>query len=251
MESQQPSITHLPAMPRLPVAGMTPLTTIDFPDRLACVVFLQGCPLRCGYCHNPQMITPRHAAPEEWSQIEDFLQRRQQLLEGVVISGGEPTMHPGLVDALVRIKALGFMTGLHTSGVYPRRLAEALPYLDWVGLDVKGLTSLTTQCRGHVDQVTGRQGLSEAFQTSLNLLVHSKVDLECRTTVHERDFDEHSLDQLAQTLITAGITDWILQPARHQQCLDKAYEANAVPLALVQWCEYWRPYFHSLDVRLA
>ncbi|ODC04344.1 anaerobic ribonucleoside-triphosphate reductase activating protein [Terasakiispira papahanaumokuakeensis] len=238
-------------MPSLPVAGITPLTTIDFPDRLACVVFLQGCPLRCGYCHNPQMIKPRQAAPEEWSQVEDFLQRRQGLLEGVVISGGEPTMHSGLVEALVRIKTLGFMTGLHTSGVYPRRLAEALPYLDWVGLDVKGISTPNAQCRGHVDQVTGRKGLAEAFQASLHLLTQSKVDLECRTTVHPRDFNEHSLDQLAHTLSEAEVTDWIIQAARHQQCLDADYQKPAAPLALDPWCQRWRPCFNRLELRRA
>src|SRR5690554_3724262 len=88
--------------PRLPVAGLTPMTTLDYPGHLACVVFLQGCPLRCGYCHNPGMLEPRRAAPGEWAEVEAFLTRRRGLLEGIVFSGGEPTLHADLPAAAAR-----------------------------------------------------------------------------------------------------------------------------------------------------
>ncbi|WP_386083721.1 radical SAM protein [Vreelandella sp. F11] len=84
---------------RLPIAGLVPMTTLDYPDHLACVVFLQGCPLRCGYCHNPSMIPPRRGEPHEWQAVLEFLSTRQGLLEAVVFSGGEPTVNADLPAA--------------------------------------------------------------------------------------------------------------------------------------------------------
>ncbi|MEC9482872.1 MAG: radical SAM protein, partial [Halomonas sp.] len=94
----------------LPIAGLTPMTTLDFPERLACVVFTQGCPLRCGYCHNPHMLPPRCGKPYEWQDVCDFLDQRRGLLDGVVISGGEPTLHRDLTQALREVRSQGFAT---------------------------------------------------------------------------------------------------------------------------------------------
>ena len=136
MQTTLDDITTKLSSIRLPIAGLVPMTTLDYPDHLACVVFLQGCPLRCGYCHNPNMIPPRRGEPQEWQAILEFLSTRQGLLEAVVFSGGEPTLNADLSDAVKEVKALGFKVGLHTAGPYPDRLTQLLPHLDWVGLDV-------------------------------------------------------------------------------------------------------------------
>ncbi|WP_017428932.1 anaerobic ribonucleoside-triphosphate reductase activating protein [Vreelandella jeotgali] len=202
--------------PQLPVAGLTPMTTLDYPDHLACVVFLQGCPLRCGYCHNPQMLEPRKAKPDEWAEIEAFLDRRRGLLEGVVFSGGEPMLHADLPLAAARVRALGFRVGLHTAGVYPRRLKALLPWLDWVGLDVKGSAE-------NFDVIVGRRGMAAAHRESLAQLLASDVAFECRTTVHWRDWTLASLRDLALSLSAQGVTHYAIQMARPQQCLEEAY----------------------------
>jgi len=116
---------------------MTPLTTIDFPGRLAAVLFLQGCPWRCSYCHNPHLLPARAGTGVEWTSVLDFLQRRRGLLDGVVFSGGEPTLQSSLDDAIAQVRALGYHAALHTGGMYPDRLRPLLPRLDWVGLDIK------------------------------------------------------------------------------------------------------------------
>ncbi|WP_366940842.1 anaerobic ribonucleoside-triphosphate reductase activating protein [uncultured Halomonas sp.] len=202
--------------PRLPVAGLTPMTTLDYPDHLACVVFLQGCPLRCGYCHNPEMLEPRRAWPGEWAEVEAFLEQRRGLLEGIVVSGGEPSLHADLPAAAARARALGFKVGLHTAGVYPRRLAETLPHLAWVGLDVKGPAA-------RFDAIVGRPGMGAAHAESLELLLRSGIAFECRTTVHWRDFDLERLRRLALDLAERGVTRYALQVARTGRCLDPAY----------------------------
>ncbi|MGY0552697.1 4Fe-4S cluster-binding domain-containing protein [Vreelandella sp. 2A-K22] len=88
MQTTLDDITTKLSSVRLPIAGLVPMTTLDYPDHLACVVFLQGCPLRCGYCHNPNMIPSRRGEPQEWQAIREFLSTRQGLLEAVVFSGG-------------------------------------------------------------------------------------------------------------------------------------------------------------------
>lgn len=232
--------------PRLPVAGLTSMTTLDYPDHLAGVIFLQGCPLRCGYCHNPQMLEPRRAKPDEWAQIEAFLDRRRGLLEGVVFSGGEPTLHANLPLAAARVRALGFRVGLHTAGVYPRRLAALLPWLDWVGLDVKGPVE-------HFDAIVARPGMAGAHRASLAQLLASDIDFECRTTVHWRDFDLESLRCLALDLAAQGVARYAIQMARTGQCLDEDYAqpVTTAPTAteLHDLVHRLRPAFQRLELR--
>ncbi len=123
---------------RLRIGGITPLTSIDFPGRLAAVLYCQGCPWRCGYCHNPELLDATTPAAVPWPEVLAFLKSRQGLLDGVVFSGGEPTLQAALPAALAQVRALGFQTALHTGGMYPERLQALLPLLDWVGLDIKG-----------------------------------------------------------------------------------------------------------------
>jgi len=121
----------------LQIAGLTALSTCDWPDHLVATVFLQGCPWRCGYCHNAAILDPLTPGIVPWSAVRELLSARHGLLDGVVLSGGEPTRQAGLVDAARQVREQGFLVGLHTGGAYPGRLAAVLPYVDWVGLDVK------------------------------------------------------------------------------------------------------------------
>ncbi|THF58647.1 anaerobic ribonucleoside-triphosphate reductase activating protein [Pseudothauera rhizosphaerae] len=194
-------------MDALRVGGLTPLTTIDFPGRLAAVVFCQGCPWRCGYCHNPHLI-PAGAPPAlRWDEVLAFLGRRRGLLDGVVFSGGEPTLQAALPEALREVRAQGFETALHTAGMYPERLAAVLPLLDWVGLDVKAPAE-------HYDAVTGTPGSGERMAQSLDLLLASGVDHECRTTWHPGLFGEDELDRLDAGLKQRGVRRWQVQDCR-------------------------------------
>src|SRR5690554_7397571 len=109
---------------QLRVGGFVPLTTLDFPDHLSCVVFCQGCAWRCRYCHNPDLIPPRAQQMHSWDSILEFLQRRQGLLEAVVFSGGEATLQHDLKAAMQEVKNLGFKVGLHTAGINPKARSE-------------------------------------------------------------------------------------------------------------------------------
>lgn len=123
----------------LAIAGLVPLSTVDWPGKLAAAVFLQGCPLACPYCQNEAILDPKVPGAVPWSQVEALLARRAGLLDGVVLTGGEALRQAGVVDAARRVREMGFGVGLHTAGAYPRALAKILPHTDWVGIDVKAM----------------------------------------------------------------------------------------------------------------
>ena len=199
-----PATTSHTAAQALRIGGITPLTTIDFPGRLAAVVFCQGCPWRCGYCHNAGLLDAAAPAPHRWGEVEQLLHTRRGLLDGVVFSGGEPTLQAALPDALARVRALGFATGLHTAGMYPERLQALLPLLDWVGLDIKGPPA-------HYDAITRTPGSGDRAWESLRCVQASGVDYECRTTWHAGLFDTAALQALAEDLAAQGVRQWVLQ----------------------------------------
>ncbi|MHB1402662.1 MAG: anaerobic ribonucleoside-triphosphate reductase activating protein [Thiobacillus sp.] len=204
----------------LRVGGLTPLSTTDWPGMLAAVVFCQGCPWRCGYCHNPGLIPPRGDHEIPWEDVLVFLRRRQGLLDGVVFSGGEPTAQAGLADAMREVRALGFKVGLHTGGMYPQRLAAVLPLVDWVGLDVKAPFA-------EYARVTGVAGSGERAHAGLLEVVASGVAHEVRTTVHPALLADAEVVGLAHDLAGRGVKTFVLQAFRSQGCADEALRQNA------------------------
>lgn len=194
----------------LAIGGIVPFTTVDFPGRLAAVVFTRGCPWRCGYCHNPHLwqgdAAPGVDAPS-WADVLGLLAARRGLLDAVVFSGGEPTAQPGLAAACSLVREHGFQVGLHTGGAFPDVLARVLPLLDWVGFDVKAPLD------GY-DRTTCVPGSGTAARESLRLVMGSGVPFEVRTTVHSALLDPASLDALARELDDLGVGRWVLQPFR-------------------------------------
>jgi pyruvate formate lyase activating enzyme len=160
----------------LKIAGLTPFTTIDFPDHLAAVLFCRGCPWRCGYCHNRSLLEEGGAGDLCWEKVLAFLDSRRSLLDAVVFSGGEPTLQPYLKQAVQSVREKGFLVGLHTAGAFPERLKELLPYLDWVGMDLKAPFH-------EYEQVTGVSGSGEAARQSALLIRESGVAHQFRTTL--------------------------------------------------------------------
>jgi pyruvate formate lyase activating enzyme len=164
----------------LAIGGITAFTTVDYPDHLAAVVFCQGCPWRCRYCHNQHLQPRRSAAATRWNweRLEAFLDDRHGLLEAVVFSGGEPTAQPALADAARAVRDMGFLVGLHTAGMYPERLRAVLPLVDWVGLDIKAPFD------ERYDRVTGRPRSADPVERSLEIVQSSGVAYQLRTTIH-------------------------------------------------------------------
>ncbi len=190
------------------VGGFLPTTTIDFPGRLSAVIFTHGCPWRCVYCHNAHLLESASSYQQHsWSKILKILNKRRKLLDGVVFSGGEPTVHRGLEMAIGYVKDMGFEVGLHTGGGLPDRFAAVIEMVDWVGFDIKT----------HKDEyplVTQRPRSGENAYKSLDILLQSGVDYEVRTTVDWNILPPDKLITLAKNLAAKGVRNFVVQPVR-------------------------------------
>ena len=191
----------------LHIAGLTRLSSCDWPGKLVATVFLQGCPLACGYCHNPSLLDPRTAGVIQWEVVRELLARRRGMLDGVVFSGGEPTRQAGLAAAMREVRDLGFQVGLHTAGTYPHRFAEALPFCDWVGLDIKAPQRL-------YGAITGVQSSASTAAACLRLALDSKVELQVRTTVDPTVLTPGDVAELTAWLLAEGVHEHVLQEVR-------------------------------------
>ena len=189
------------------VGGLTPLTTVDYPQHLSAVVFCQGCPWRCPYCHNRHLLPRKAETPIPWPRVREFLERRRGFLDAVVFSGGEPLMQAAIEDAVAEVKALGFGVALHTGGCDPARFARLLPMLDWVGFDVKAPFDAYRR-------ITGAANSGSPARESLGQLLASGTAYEVRTTVDPTLLSRGDLFRLADELRRLGVGNWVLQECR-------------------------------------
>ncbi len=150
-----------------------------------------------------------------------FLRRRQGLLDGVVFSGGEPTLQAGLPDAIREVRTLGFKIGLHTGGMYPSRLAAVLPFVDWVGMDVKAAFA-------DYPRTTGAEGSGGRALVGLQHVLASGVDHEIRTTVHPALLSDAGLVQVGHDLAERGVRNYVIQAFRSQGCGDEDLRQSAM-----------------------
>ena len=162
------------------IQGIQKLTLLDFPDRTACTVFTGGCNMRCPFCHNASLVLRPGENPAYFEEeIYAFLKKRQGILDGVAITGGEPLLQHGLEEFILRVRELGFAVKLDTNGSYPDRLAALIDQglLDYIAMDVKN-------SREKYAQTVGVKGFDIApIEQSIALLRTSGVPFELRTTV--------------------------------------------------------------------
>lgn len=160
------------------IAGIQKLSLLDYPGKVACTVFLSGCNLRCPYCHNAELISSRYVG-EGISQtgLMDFLDSRAGKIDGVCISGGEPTLYPGLLEMIKAIRKKGFSVKLDTNGTNPEMLKKLIDesLIDYVAMDIKN-------SRMRYDETCGAKVLPQA-EKSVRLLMNGNIDYEFRTTV--------------------------------------------------------------------
>ena len=182
------------------IAGLQKMTLLDFPGRVACTVFLQGCNFRCPFCHNSELLPQGGEPLMEMPELLAFLKKRQGLLDGVCVSGGEPTLCPELEPLLEGIKALGFSVKLDTNGSRPDVLKALVTkgLVDYVAMDVKNGPSRYAETVG-----LPRYSLDKV-EESLRFLMTDSVDYELRTTVAAQLHDRASLEEMGRWL--AGLS---------------------------------------------
>lgn len=161
------------------IAGLQKMTLLDFPGRIACTVFLPGCNLRCPFCHNASLVLPeREKDIITEKELMDFLVLRKKKLDGVCITGGEPTLYIDLPDLLKAIKDMGFQVKLDTNGTNPKMLEQIIKddLCDYVAMDIKNSPQKYTATCGGVDVL-------ERVKESAAILMQGHTDYEFRTTV--------------------------------------------------------------------
>ncbi len=183
----------------LPLYSVTPFTMLDFPGKTACILWFAGCNMRCGYCHNPQIVRSKGRGGIE--QALSFLEKRRGLLDGVVLSGGEASAYPGLPALISRLKVMGYAVKLDTNGLHPDAIAHLLAAeaLDYVALDYKAPPH-------RFRAVTGTSHY-QRFSRTLGLLASQhRVPVEVRTTVHTGLLDEADIEAIIADLEKRGFT---------------------------------------------
>jgi len=161
------------------ISGLQKMTLLDFPGKVACTVFLNGCNYRCPFCHNAELLDGSAEPLMSREEFLCFLSRRKGLLDGVCISGGEPTLSAGLKELMADIKALGYAIKLDTNGSRPALLKELVAegLVDYVAMDIKN-------CPERYAETCGLKKVDfEAIEESARFLISGAVDSEFRTTV--------------------------------------------------------------------
>ena len=161
------------------IVGIQKLTLLDYPGKVACTVFLNGCNFRCPFCHNAELLLPDIEPIMTPEELLSFLKKRQGILEGVCITGGEPTIHPDLFGLLRTIRELGYSVKLDTNGYRPQSLRQILRerLVDYVAMDLKNDPLGYGDAAGISEPDLSRIG------QSITALMDSGVDFELRTTV--------------------------------------------------------------------
>lgn len=186
------------------IGGLVSFTTIDYPGKLAGVLFLVGCPLRCAYCSNPNLLDVRDGEYDP-DKVFDWLAQRVGKLEAIVFSGGEALMQgPALIEYMRRVRDLGFKIGLHTNGFYPENLKMAAPYVDWIGLDYKAT-------RNKYKSLVGNDVAYDRMIESLTFWISTGKDFEVRITCDPRFININDLREIAQDLHNRGVKTIAIQ----------------------------------------
>lgn len=178
------------------IAGLQKMTLLDFPGRIACTVFLPGCNLRCPFCHNASLVLPQREKDVITEEaLLDFLKLRKKKLDGVCVTGGEPTLYIDLPDLLKKFKDLGFQIKLDTNGTNPKMLGQILKdgLCDYVAMDIKNSPDKYAATCGGVDVL-------DAVKESVSILMKSSTEYEFRTTVMHPYHDPEDFVKIGQWL---------------------------------------------------
>ena len=231
------------------IAGLQKMTLLDFPGKVACTVFLPGCNFRCPFCHNGQILDNSVESAMEPEALLSFLKKRQGLLDGVCVTGGEPTLQPDLPAFLRSIKTLGYPVKLDTNGSNPQVLkalvAEHL--VDYVAMDVKNSPEA-------YPLTTGNANLSlSPVQESLAFLLEDHVDYELRTTVVAELHSPEHIAEMGKWVQTVALgkkaKKWFLQFFVARDSVPDSRLSPPKDVQMFEYVEILTPYANKIEVR--
>jgi len=186
------------------ISGIQKTSLIDYPGKVAAIIFTQGCVFRCGYCHNPELIPPAGESSISEDEVLQFLQKRNGVLDGLVITGGEPTIQKDLPEFIDRVRTLGYLIKLDTNGSNPSMLKKLIEdkALDYIAMDIKAPG-------GKYSKVTQVKVGLEKIKKSIELIMTSGIDYEFRSTILPKLHT--AADVLAMAKMIKGAKKYYLQ----------------------------------------
>jgi len=225
------------------IHGLQKMTLLDFPGRVACTVFFGGCDMRCPFCHNAELLDGTAPAIMDDEELLAFLKKRQGLLDGVALTGGEPLLQKDLPELTAKIRDLGYPVKLDTNGMHPERLERMMKegLVQYVAMDIKNSPERYAETAGLPEM-----DLIPVLE-SVSLLMNGKTNYEFRTTVVAELHDDQSFEQIGQ---------WI-RGAKHYY-LQKFTDRDTVPFEglhaptdeqMRKWTEILRPDIPAVELR--
>ena len=185
------------------IAGVQKVTLLDYPGKVACEIFTQGCNFECPFCQNSSLIPITNTGEFSEEEIFEYLNLRKNILDGVVITGGEPTVQKDLKSFIKKIKDLGLLVKLDTNGGNPKVLQELIDeeLVDYVAMDIKNIFN-------KYNITAGKKINLDNIKKSIEILKASKIDYEFRTTIIK---EMHSLDDIISICKLVGDAKYYLQ----------------------------------------
>ena len=198
------------------ISGFEKLTLLDFPGKIACIVFTQGCNYKCKFCHNSSLISTNNQKYSE-KEIFDYLEKRKNILDGIVISGGEPTLCKDLKKFIKKVKKMGLLVKLDTNGTNPKILKELIDekLIDYIAMDIKNSFSC-------YEKIVGvKNTFIDNIKESIDIIKNSNLEHEFRTTIMK---EHHNIESLKEICRYIGKDEkYYLQNFRISDCvIDKS-----------------------------
>jgi pyruvate formate lyase activating enzyme len=227
------------------IKGFQKLSLIEYPEKISAIVFLGNCNFKCHFCYNIDLVKDYKKLPDiPEKEILDFLSTRKGLLDGIAITGGEPTIHKELPEFIKKIKDLGFLVMLETNGTNPEMLKELIDnkLVDYIAMDIKAPLE-------KYDDIAGVKVNKKDIQDSIDIIRNSGIDYEFRTTVVPKHFNENDAVAIGKWL--KGSKRYILQQFRPEKTLDEDYRKmeSYPPEKLKELAEIMKLYFDSVKIR--
>ncbi len=224
--------------------GLQKTSLLDFPDKLSAIVWTVGCDFRCPFCYNKDLVLGNSGTISE-EEILSFLKKRKEMLEGLVITGGEPLMHKDITNFLEQVKKLGYLIKIDTNGSYPKKLQEIIDkkLVDYLDMDVKAP-------RKKYDKLIGVKTDIKKIEQSIKIIKNSGVDYEFKTTVVPELLTKEDIIEIAKWL--EGAKKYYLQQFKSSSPMISSKLDNVAPYSkkyLTEILEEIRPFFKNCDIR--
>ena len=178
--------------------GLEKLSLVDYDEKIACTLFMEGCNFRCPFCHNAQLVNKTNNNIIPWDDVLAFLNRRKGIMDAVVITGGEPTLMDDLEDKIIQIKKIGYEVKLDTNGTNPKLIKKLVNknLIDYIAMDIKGSLD-------NYNDVSGTNVNLKNIQETISFLINSNIDYEFRTTLIEEFHDIDTIEKIGKMICGA------------------------------------------------